>query len=428
MSSPSERSPWRPLGPRGRWVAPSAGVVLAAGAWLALAPRDPVTARPIVVQRGDLVQTVDVEGELAAVRSTEIGPPPVTEVEFKIAFLAPEGTTVKKGDPILGFDTDVLRRNLAQKKAELEEAAANVVRKDADLRLALLNLDQQTAQAEAELGKARLKADVPPDVQQRVEFEKAQLEVRGRERDLQNLKAERVATESSGRAELRSLEQQRDRARGRVAELEASIQKMTVLAPQPGIVIYRTNWRDEKKKVGDTAWMAETILSIPDLSEMEAEGFVDEADGGEVAEGQPVVLRLEARPDMDLKGRVRRIARTVRQRSWRTPGKGFKVEIALDRTDPLIMRPAMRFRGEVETGRQKGLLLLPREAVFLHDAGPVVWARGPLGWSERPVRLGRSNRTQIEVLAGVVEGDRVIPVDMRVPERPAPSRRAEGPS
>jgi HlyD family secretion protein len=408
---------WKPLALRRRWLAALALPLAALGLWSALAGPGAASSAPIVVERQDLVETVEVEGELAAVHSSEVGPPPVSEVEFKISFMAPEGTTVKKGDPILGFDTEVLQRSLAEKEAEMNEAAANVTRKEADLRLSLLNLDQQIAQVTADLGKARLKADVPPDVQQRLEFEKAQLDVRGRERDLENLQGESESAKSTAGAELGSLKEQRDRARGRVAELRAAIEKMTVRAPQDGIVIYRPNWRDEKKKIGDSVWSAETVLSIPDLSAMQADGFVAEADGGAVSEGQPVVLHLEARPDMDLKGRVRRIAQTVRQRSWRTPGKGFKVEIALDRTDPLIMRPAMRFRGEIETGRRAGLVVIPRDAVFLRDEGPVIWVDGRLGWRERKVRLGRTNRKLIEVLEGVSVGDRISPVDLAVATR-----------
>ena len=62
--------------------------------------------------------------------------------------------------------------------------------------------------------------------------------------------------------------------------LQAAIEKMTVKAPQDGIVVYRTNWRDEKKKVGDSMWFGETVLALPDLAEMRADGLVDEADGG----------------------------------------------------------------------------------------------------------------------------------------------------
>jgi HlyD family secretion protein len=377
---------------------------------------------PVTVRREDLVLSVDVEGELAAVRSTDIGAPPVAEVEFKISLLAPEGSPVKTGQPILGFDTETLRRQLVDKQAELAEFAKKAEQKEVDLRLKLLELEQQVAQGEADLGRAQLKAEVPAEVQQRVELEKARLDHKGRQRDLENLQAERRVTNALGEAELRSLRNQRDRARGRVEALQAAIEKMTVKAPQDGIVVYRTNWRDEKKKVGDSMWFGETVLALPDLSEMRADGFVDEADGGPVAAGQKVTIRLEARPDLDVHGRVKTVGRTVRQKSWRNPVKVFKVNIALDRTDSAVMRPAMRFRGEIETGRIAGLLLAPRDAVFLRDRGPVVWTRRALRWTEVPVRLGRSNRRQVEVLAGLEEGDRLSPTDLAATVRD--SRRA----
>jgi HlyD family secretion protein len=406
---------WRARLLRRRVVFAAAGALAALAAASALASLGGGAGdvlNPVTAKREDLVLSVDLEGELAAVRSTDIGAPPVTEVEFKISLLAPEGSAVKTGQPILGFDTEVLNRQLVDKQAELAEFAKKVEQKEVDLRLKLMELEQQTAQADADLGKAQLKAEVPPDLQGRVELEKARLDYRGRQRDLENLQAERRATQSLGDSELRSLRNQRDRARGRVEALQAAIAKMTVKAPQDGIVVYRTNWRDEKKKVGDSMWFGETVLALPDLTEMRADGLVDEADGGPVAVGQKVTLRLEARPDLDVYGRVRTVGRTVRQKSWRNPVKVYKVDIALDRTDSSVMRPNMRFRGEIETGRVPDLLLVPRDVVFLRESGPVVWARKGFGWREVPVRLGRSNRRHVEVVSGLEEGDRLSPTDL----------------
>ncbi len=409
--------------PRRRSALAGGAVVLALLVLAGLRGSDPEVSRPVTVKRQDLVQTVEMEGELQAVRSTEIGVPPVQDAEFKIAFLVPEGTVVKKGQPVLGFDTEALQRQLVEKQAEFQEAAKKVDQKEIDLGLKLLDVEQRSAQAVADLGKAKLKAEVPPEVQQRIELEKARLDHQGRERDLENLQAEKRVTQTLGDSELRSLRNQRDRARGRVQDLQSAIEKMTVKAPHDGIVVYRTNWQDQKKKVGDSMWFGETALAIPDLSEMRAEGFVDEAEGGAVAPGQPVTLRLEARPDLDIQGRVRAVGRTVRRRSWRTPLKVYKVDVALTRTDPTLMRPSMRFRGEVETGRTAGLLVIPREAVFLRDAGPVVWIRRAFRWTEKPVRLGRNNRRQVEVGSGLAEGDRVSPVDLL--DSGAPPRSAE---
>ena len=407
--------------PRRAWLL--LALAVSALALLALRPTRAEVGTPLPVKRGDLVLGVEVDGELVAVRSKDVGVPPVSETEFKIAFLAPEGASVRKGEPILRFDTDTLERLLAEKRAELDEATKKVEQKEIDLRLKRLDLEQRSAKARADLTKAELKADAPPVVVPLIELEVARLDRTGRERDLANLAAEGRVTDAISGSELVSLRQQRDRAQGRVQALQAAVEAMTVRAPQDGIVVFQNDWNDQKKKVGDSVWYGEVVLGLPDLSEMKGDGFVDEADGGPVAEGQPVVVRLEARADFDLKGRVARIARTVRRRSWRTPLKGYRVEIALEKTDPTFMRPAMRFRGEIETGRVAALLLVPREAVFLRDAGPAVWRKTALGWRETAVKLGRSSRTQIEIVSGLRDGDLVSPIDLaQTPRAPGSER------
>ena len=65
-----------------------------------------------------------------------------------------------------------------------------------------------------------------------------------------------------------------------------------------------------------------------------------------------------------------------------------------------------------------------REAVFLRESGPVVWARRAFGWDEVQVKLGRSNSHEVEVLSGVAEGDRLSPVDLGLPK----DRQATTPS
>jgi hypothetical protein len=410
--------------PRGIWAL--LGLILAALVLLAVRPSSTEVGVPLPVKHGDLVLSVEVEGELLAVRSTLIGVPPVSETAFKIAFLAPEGAVVKPGEAVLRFDTETLSRLLVEKRAELEEAKKKAEQKQLDLGMKRLDLEQRTAQARADLTKAELKAEVPAVAVPLLELKVAQLDRTGRERDLDNLLAESHVTEAIAGSELRSLRQQSERAQGRVQALERAIEAMSVLAPQDGVVVYQTNWNDEKKKVGDSVWYGEKILGIPDLAEMKGDGFVDEADGGPAAEGQPVTVRLEARPDFDVKGRLSRIARSVRQRSWRTPGKGFRVEIALEKTDPTFMRPAMRFRGEIETERIPGLLLVPREAVFLRDDGPVAWRQTALGWKETRLKLGRSNRTQVEVVSGLAEGDLVSPADLAETEAPPQGARRAG--
>lgn len=402
-------------------AAPLAGAVLlafAARAMLRLAP--PAGADPVRVHREDLVTTVEVEGELAAVRAIEIGAPPIRNVwDYKISFLAAESKPVKKGEPVIGFDTQQLLKSLEEKTAELAEATKQIERREIDLAIQVRDLELLLAEAEARLSKALLKNDVPEGLMGRIETMQARLELRDAEKEAANLRAKLTATRATGEADLRSLRSRRDRASGRVDELKDAIDRMTVKAPLDGVVIYKTGW-DNKKKVGDSTWVGEKVLELPDLTEMKAKGQVDEADAGRVAVGQKVTLRLESRPDLDFTGVVRAIGRSVLRKSRRIATKVYRIEVALDRTDPVVMRPAMRFRGDIETGRHASLLVAPREAILLRPYGPAVWVKRGMKWEEVPLTLGRSNKRLVEVVAGLSEGDLLSPVDLRPPEKGRP--------
>ena len=397
---------------RGRRRVVMVGVLLAAAVVpMALASR---AHRPetVAVSRGDLVLTVEVEGEVRAARSKEIGPPVVRDVwEYKITFLAPEGAAVKAGDSLVSFDASPLKRALDEKRTEADESAKRIERKELEVEAQRRDLELQLAEADSRLVKARLKNDVPEELRSRNEVRQTALELGQAEEETRTLRARIAALHTSAAASLEALSGQRDRARARVAELEAAIAAMTVRAPQDGIVIYRTGWRDEKKKVGDSIWFGQKLLQLPDLGELYAEGEVDEADAGKVAVGQRVRLRIEALPDQDLSGSVSGIGRTVRRKSPRVPSKVARVRIAFDQKVPAL-RPSMRFRGEIETARLPAVLTVPCEAVAPRPSGPVVWRLGFTGFREAPVRVGRRGRRQVEVLAGVAEGDRVATTDL----------------
>jgi multidrug efflux pump subunit AcrA (membrane-fusion protein) len=194
---------------------------------------------------------------------------------------------------------------------------------------------------------------------------------------------------------------------------------MSVKAPRAGTVVYATSWRDEKKKVGDSAWRGERILEIPDLAAMKGEGEVDESDAGKIAVGQKVRFRLEAHPDTEFTGKIASILSTVQRQSFRNPVKVVKLVVALDSTDARKMRPGMRFRGVIETGRIADAVLVPADAVFPTDAGPIAFRKTLTGFGRRILTLGARNEASVEVKTGLEPGDRIARRDLDAAARAA---------
>jgi multidrug efflux pump subunit AcrA (membrane-fusion protein) len=274
------------------------------------------------------------------------------------------------------------------------------------------------AEADAKLRKAQLKVDVPTDLVGSLELAKAKLDaaLAKKEAEYQRRRAELAVRADD--AELANLNDLHRRAEERVAEIERYIARMTLPAPRDGVVVYYSNRDGVKKKVGDSAWRAEKVLETDDVTTMMALGDVDEVDSARVALGQRVSLRLDAHPDGEIAGHVDSIAKIVQRQSSKNPLKVMRLEIGFDKTEPHTMLPGMRYRGTIETGRAHDALVVPADAIFVTEAGPVVWRKTATGFEARRVEVGQRNHDLVEVKSGLVAGDRVSRIDLGHAPRP----------
>jgi HlyD family secretion protein len=363
------------------------------------------------VRRADLVISVPVSGTLAAVDAESIGPPGSMDDlatmggEFKITFMAPEGAEVRRGRPLLAFDTTAMEKILRDKEGERDSAQKKLEKRRAELESQRRDDELHLAQAMANQRKAGLKVDVPPELKSRVELDSAKQDLDLAVREIAYYKARLRLTAASGATELSALAEQRGRAAARVAEAQQAIGRLTIKAPRDGTVIYLQDHRGNKKKVGDSIWLNERVLQIPDLRRMRAEGEIDESDAGQVAPGQRVALHLDAHPEVTFAGRVHALRDAVQTRSSFSPVKVMKLNIDLDRTDPLRMRPGMRFAGTIEVDRAPAVVMAPLDAVIARSDGPLVYRRARFGVAAVHPRLGRRNDSWVEVLSGLEPGD-----------------------
>ena len=364
----------------------------------------------ILPTRGDLISGVEVTGGLEAFESDRFGPPQLTDVwDFKISMMAPEGAEVKKGQPVLSFDTTELRRRLDEKTAERDEAQKLIEKKRADLALRTKDERLKLAEAEARMRKTALKLDAPTDIVGVKERQQVELDFALAKRETAAIQSRLQSLERAAEAEIRLLESKQKEAAAAVETSQASIRAMTTTAPRDGTVIYVLSHRGEKKKVGDTCWRMERVMEIPDLTRMLGKGEVDEVDAGRVTVGQRVSFRLDAHPDDLFYGTITSAGTTVQQKkNTRDPLKVLQVDLKLDKTDPAKMRPGMRFKGTIELQRIKNALTIPRRAVYISEQGPVVYRRGAFSVDTVPVKLGKENEDMVEVIEGLSARDRIL--------------------
>lgn len=363
------------------------------------------------VERGDLVTTVEVEGELEAIESVVVGPPQIRRLwNYKISFLAEEGSMVAAGDPVVAFDGTELRQRLQREKTARDTALKELEKRELDFRRSRRDLELRLAEARAKLRRVQFALDVPEDVVSRAQLEKDRIDRDLAQREIEHLEQRLVRIDEQNRLSLSSLRARADRADAAVTTLEEGLRSMRVTAPRAGTVVLLESVDGRKFSVGDAAWRGIKILEIPDLETMRGSGAVPEAFLGRLAVGQPATLRLDAYPDRAFRAEVTRILQSVQRESPESKAKVARVQLQLAETDATLMRPGMRFRGTIETERRENVLIVPEEAVFTGPDGAWVITRGLLGRGGDRVEpvLGRRGEQGFEVLEGLEAGDRLM--------------------
>lgn len=363
------------------------------------------------VKRDDLVIGVDVEGELAATDSTDIHPPQIPDVwDFKIAMMANEGDNVKAGQPVVGFDPSNLMRDLENMRNEADAAQKKLDKKRDDVALTRRDDELKILEAESALKKAKLRAEGSSDLIATAELQQLKLDAENAQLVLDGAKFKAAQTKASDDREVAQLTEKAAYAKHRVETLMKSLGEMEIKAPRDGTVVVPTFWNGEKKKVGDGAYRGETVAMVVSLAKMRGKGTIDEVDLARVATKQSVRLRLDAQPDVELRGTVSDIEKTVGPHSQQDPSKVAKLAIELAPTQ-VPLRPGMRFRGQVETELLPKVVQVPTEAVFVRADGPVAFRDTGHGTERVKIVLGKRSKTMIEVTSGLSPGDRVSRID-----------------
>jgi hypothetical protein len=360
------------------------------------------------VTRGDLVITVPVTGALRAVDATPVKSPALLGAPLlKLVWVIPEGSEVAPRDRVVELEMSDLETNLEAARSYAEQADKQLERKRQEFALARRDEQLRLLQAESEVRRAALRTDVAPELVTAIDRKEHQLDRELADRKLEQARQEIAASRRSDEVDLQDQIDTRDAARRRIAELEASRAQLTLTAPRAGTVVYGSGSGGDTRNIGDSFWQQDVILQVVALDAMTGDGTVDEIDIGPVAVGQPVTLRLDALPDLTVRGSVAAVATSVVASSDADPGKLVQLQIAIAPAAGAGLRPGMRFRGEIEVRRIAGAVQVPAEAVFIEPDGPVAYRDTAHGLERVALRLGRRTADAIEVEAGLAAGDRV---------------------
>ena len=397
---------------RRHWKILSVALALVLVAGVAIAAGDDAADGPAVarVERGEFKVIVMTSGELLAKRAVRISGPEnaqaAQQYQMKISSLVPEGTLVKAGDIVAELDrsgvaarlTDITTQ-LAKAQAQFEQAALdstlNLSKAREEIRTMDLGLEEKKLAREQAVYEA-------PTVkrQTEIDFEKAQ-------RALAQAKKDYVTKTEQAKAKMREVSADRDRLANQVRIVQEVMQGFTIRAPATGMLIYEKEWNGKKRAVGSQvgAWDP-TVATLPDLTLMESQTYVNEIDVRRIRVGQAVTVSLDADPAKRLPGRVTEVANVGEQRA-NSDAKVFEVRILISQTDTTL-RPGMTTSNAIETAGMANALYIPIGAVASDSGVAVVYKRGASGVVKQEIEVGPMSDDKVVVLRGLEENDRVL--------------------
>ncbi len=311
--------------------------------------RQAVAVSTAVIERGDLLRSLDYKGTVIPWRQANITP----DVSGRVARIYKQpGDRVERGDLLAELDLVQIDLQLQQARAALAVASAS--------------------RTDAEMQEKRLAALLEKDAVARMQHEKAQLA----------LEAARTQY-MSAQANLEMLNYIKSNSKMR--------------APFSGVITRRS--LEEGDMINPAMGAGLGVLTLMDMSRVKVLIDVPAHEIEEIQIGQLCLVTVASLPRESFPGRV-----LSRNLAADPVSKSFRVEIEIENPE-LRIKPGVFADVAVETMKRSEVLLLPLKAllagdqVFLYDRGTA---------RKTAVKTGERNRDYVEVLSGLDPGTRVL--------------------
>jgi HlyD family secretion protein len=381
-------------------IAAVAAILLVATVFYFKGKKPEFTYKSVKVERGTIVSTVAATGNLSAVTTVQVG----TQVSGTIQKLYVDyNSRVKKGQPIAEIDPSLFT-------ASVDQARGNAFSADANLQKARVTLTDaaRTLQRNKQLLKDGIISQADYDVSE--------------------------TAWQAAKASLKAAEGSVSQTKGALQQAKTNLRYSIIRSPVDGVVISRAI------DVGQTvaaSFQTPTLFTIAqDLTKMQIEVSVDEADISRIRLDQKATFTVDAYPEQQFRGKVVQI----RSAPIITQNVVTYVVVVNVDNDELKLKPGMTANVTIEVASKDNVLKLPPAALRFKPkglekkgdssaekrpaAGPPAGGGRPggrKGGSQQvyllkegkpvavPVKTGIASSSSIELVEGdLKEGDEVI--------------------
>ena len=346
------------------------------------------------VEPEDMVSKVTANGKIQAEKRVDLSALVMGQI---VNLAVRNGDLVRKGDFLLQIDRNQAAAGEAGSAAAVEASLAARDSSKATL---------EQARRDWERAMKNYQAGILPEA------------------DSQKAKAMLETAEADFEAAVRRIDQSR-------ANLNASrdtLSKTTVRAPIGGVVTDLPVKEGEVTVIGTMNNPGTQLMTISDMSSVEAVLMVDETDVPNVKVGQKALVSIEAYPDRAFEGLVTQVENSPIPRNdpelqgliTTSDAINFKVRVKVLHP-PEAIRPGFSVTADVITGSKPSVLAVPLASIVVRDspkaektaAGRIKTESGVYVLREGkarfvPVRLGLAGELKVEVTSGLARGQEIL--------------------
>jgi HlyD family secretion protein len=312
-----------------------------------------------VARKATFRSFVTASGQVVAQRYADIGSSVMGRlVELRVK----EGDLVRAGQTLARIDAVQAAAGAAAASARVKGAESDGRAAGEQLAAAMADLDAARARAEEAQQNLRRNQDLRRD---------GLVPIAELDRTTANADAA-AALVTAAEAAIRRLRQAQESAARRLAETKAEatrasdiLAKTDILAPIDGMVTRLPVQQGEMVVIGIQNQPGTTLMTVSDLSAIDAEVKVAEADVLRVKVGQAATVTLEALPGVTFPGRVVEVGSSALPPTGTgAAAREFKVKVRFDKPDPGL-RPGLTCDTEILTAERPNVLALPLQSVVV---------------------------------------------------------------
>ena len=364
------------------------------------------------VKRENFEAFISCKGEIQSEKSRLINCPDLLGdrtlgiYRLQIKDLVAEGTIVKKGDYVAQLDQTTIKQSIQSTADAFQRVTASFNDAKLDSAVSLSAVRDELEQLEFDLRYKKI------DVEQAVydspaNQRKSQIAYDRTVRLLDSKKRNYKMRQKELRIRCARMERQYNETKEKYEKYQQALIATTINSPDDGMIIYVRKWGNRKTKTGDyVSFHDPAIASLPDLSSLVSETYVEEIYISKIHIGDSVRVYVDALKNKEVSAYISNIS-NIGQDMQGFDANVFKVFIRLN-GDISKLKPSMTTNNEIIIQREENVLVIPLPCLFTDDHKPYVYLNEGGKIIRRKVETGGKNDKIIIIKSGIKENDKIL--------------------